>query len=48
MSGVINVVAKYSQEKDSNAFMKDMQQPAIKLVTMYIGQVWSIDYVISS
>lgn len=39
MSGVINVVAKYSQEKDSDAFINDMRGPAIKLVAMYVGQV---------
>lgn len=39
MGGVINVIARYTENKNSESFINDMKVPAIKLVAMYIGQV---------
>lgn len=38
MGGVINVVAKFTDNNDSGRFLQEMRVPAIKLVTMYIAQ----------
>lgn len=39
MSGVVNVVAKFGYTKDSERFLKEMKEPAFKLVSMYLAQV---------
>lgn len=38
MGGVINVVAKFTDNNDSGRFLQEMRAPAIKLFTMYIAQ----------
>ncbi|KAJ8976437.1 hypothetical protein NQ317_008471 [Molorchus minor] len=38
MGGVVNVLAKFSENKDSQMFISEMKTPAIKLITMYIAQ----------
>lgn len=39
MGGVINVVAKYAEQRITDDFINEMQAPAIKLVAMYVAQV---------
>lgn len=39
MGGVINVLAKFNESKDSQMFISEMKLPAIKLVSMYLAQV---------
>lgn len=39
MSGVINVVAKYRETKDSEKFLEEMLNPSIRLVSLYLAQV---------
>lgn len=38
MGGVINVIAKFTDVKDSEVFMREMKLPAFKLVGMYLAQ----------
>ncbi|XP_018566195.1 ATP-binding cassette sub-family B member 8, mitochondrial [Anoplophora glabripennis] len=38
MGGVINVLAKFNESKDSQMFISEMKLPAIKLVSMYLAQ----------
>lgn len=45
MGGAINVIAKFSETKDSNLFMQEMKIPALKLIGMYLAQV-CIEYLI--
>lgn len=39
MGGVINVIAKFNENKDSDLFMREVRVPALKLVAMYAVQV---------
>ncbi|KAJ8963392.1 hypothetical protein NQ318_018870 [Aromia moschata] len=38
MGGVINVLAKFSQSKDSELFISEMKMPVMRLVGMYVAQ----------
>ncbi|CAH0550882.1 unnamed protein product [Brassicogethes aeneus] len=38
MGGVINVIARFSETKDSQMFISEMKLPAIKIVSMYVAQ----------
>ncbi|CAH1163876.1 unnamed protein product [Phaedon cochleariae] len=38
MAGVINVLAKFNENKDSGLFLSEMKTPVIKLVSMYVAQ----------
>ncbi|KAG5880049.1 hypothetical protein JTB14_018474 [Gonioctena quinquepunctata] len=38
MGGVINVLAKFTESKDTESFMAEAKVPAIKLVVMYVAQ----------
>ncbi|XP_019865042.1 mitochondrial potassium channel ATP-binding subunit [Aethina tumida] len=38
MAGVINVIAKFSETKDTELFVKEMKLPTLKIVSMYIAQ----------
>ncbi|XP_023016655.2 mitochondrial potassium channel ATP-binding subunit isoform X1 [Leptinotarsa decemlineata] len=38
MGGVINVLAKFSESKDTDLFMSEMKSPAIRLISMYVAQ----------
>ncbi|XP_044265492.1 mitochondrial potassium channel ATP-binding subunit isoform X1 [Tribolium madens] len=38
MGGVINVIAQYTDNKNSESFINEMKVPAIKLIAMYVGQ----------
>lgn len=38
MGGVINVISKFSENKDGAQFMNDMKTPALRLFAMYVAQ----------
>lgn len=39
MGGAINVIARFSDTKDSKLFIEEMKGPALKLISMYLAQV---------
>lgn len=39
MGGAINVIARFSETKDSKLFIEEMKGPALKLISMYLAQV---------
>ncbi|KAF5280392.1 hypothetical protein FQR65_LT03201 [Abscondita terminalis] len=38
MSGIINIVTRFSDTRDSDNFLKEMRIPTIKMISMYIAQ----------
>jgi ATP-binding cassette subfamily B (MDR/TAP) protein 8 len=38
MGGVINVISRYTESKNTESFISEMKVPAIKLVAMYVSQ----------
>lgn len=40
VGSVINVLAKFSDTKDSGIFFSEMKVPALKLMLVYIAQVF--------
>lgn len=47
MGGLINVLAKFSNEHDSDQFISEMKLPAVKLIAMYLGQSFFTFFYIS-
>lgn len=39
LGGVINVISKYTENKDGDLFTNEMKMPALKLIGMYVTQV---------
>ncbi|KAK5649149.1 hypothetical protein RI129_004041 [Pyrocoelia pectoralis] len=38
MSGIVNVLARFSDTRDSDVFLKEIKSPALRLLSMYIAQ----------
>ncbi|XP_072391051.1 mitochondrial potassium channel ATP-binding subunit isoform X1 [Diabrotica undecimpunctata] len=38
IGGVVNVLAKFSESRDSELFLNEMKKPVIKLISMYLAQ----------
>lgn len=41
MSDLINVIAKFNERVESESFMDEIKTPALKLVGLYIAQVYA-------
>jgi ATP-binding cassette subfamily B (MDR/TAP) protein 8 len=46
MGGVINVISRYTESKNTESFISEMKVPAIKLVAMYVSQVGEFDLIL--
>ncbi|XP_056646698.1 mitochondrial potassium channel ATP-binding subunit isoform X2 [Diorhabda sublineata] len=47
LGGVVNVLSKFNESKDTQLFIADMKKPAFKLIGMYIAQSASTFFYIS-